>query len=178
MQIQTKVSGTLSTQLVGAFESNDTRYTSWVRKVTTTVDPLGTFYLATKYNSSVNGVEYLVMLRVAEQYLIRAEARARQNNLTGAKADINAVRNRSGLGNTTAATQADLLTAILHERQVELFTEQGQRFFDLRRTGNLDAVMNVVAPGKGGTWATFRQYWPIPTVDLLSNPNLKQTPGY
>jgi len=119
-----------------------------------------------------------MLLRLAEQYLIRAEARAQLNDIKGAATDLNVVRTRAGLGATAAANQTDMVGAVLQERRVELFTEPGHRFFDLKRTGTIDAVMGAAAPLKGGNWASFMQYWPIPTADILADPNLTQTPGY
>ncbi len=69
--------------------------------------------------------EYPVMLRLAEQYLIRAEARVHQGKLLDAVSDLNVIRNRSGLPNTAATTQEQILEAILQERRNELFTEEG-----------------------------------------------------
>jgi hypothetical protein len=171
------VTAALSTSLVNAFENNDRRFTYWVRLVTQAL-PAAAYYFPNKYKSNVVNAEYEVMLRLAEQYLIRAEARAQQNNITGAQADLNAIRTRAGLGATTAATQSDLVTAITKERRIEFFAELGHRFFDLKRTGTIDAVMNVAAPLKGGTWASFKQLWPISAADILQDPNLTQTPGY
>lgn len=170
---------TLSPQLLGSFEPNDARYTSWVG-VSTSGTPATNYYFANKYktkNATAN-VEALSVLRLSEQYLIRAEARAQRNNLTGAVSDINVIRTRATLPGTTAASQMDILAAILQERRIEFFTEMGHRFFDLKRTGKLDGVMSVVSPQKGSNWASYMQYWPIPTGETLLNPNLKQTPGY
>jgi len=174
----------ISQALLNQFEPNDTRFTNWVRPASTTAQ--GTFYFPNKYKSSVPGTEYNILFRLAEQYLIRAEARAKQNNLSGAQADINTIRNRAGLGNTTAASQADLLNAIMKERRVELFTEWGHRYYDLKRTGTLDAAMTAAVIEKSAnvftntpaTWSSFKQYWPIPNSDIVNNPNLTQTPGY
>jgi len=74
-----------------------------------------------------------------------------------------------------------LLAAIVHERQVELFTEWGHRWLDLKRTGKIDSVMGL--PGsacmkKGGTWSPNWQWYPLPAYDLLHDPNLKQNDGY
>jgi hypothetical protein len=176
--IGTLIPGILSTPFVNTFEPGDQRLKTWVRTATTVAAPVTTYYLANKYQSQVTNVEYLMLFRMAEQYLIRAEARAQQNNLAGAKTDIDIVRIRAGLAGVTISNQAAMLTAILHERQVELFTELGHRFFDLRRTATLDAVMTPLAPQKGGTWASFKQWWPIPNQDIVANPNLIQTPGY
>jgi hypothetical protein len=167
--------------LISAFEPGDTRFTNWVRSSTvtaTTTAPATTYYFPNKYKSNVNGVEYIVMLRLAEQYLIRAEARAEQNNTSGAQQDLNTVRARAGLPSTTATTQAALLTAIAKERQTELFTELGNRFFDLKRTGAINTVMGIVAPQKGGIWTSNQQIWPIPQGDIITDPNLTQAPGY
>jgi len=172
------LSAMISTSLKNAFETGDARFSSWVRSSVTSATPAITYYFPNKYKSNTVGAENIVLFRLAEQYLIRAEARAKQNNLTGAKTDLDAVRARAGLAGITATTQADMLTAIAHERQVELFTEEGHRFFDLRRTGTLDPVMTAVAPSKNATWVSFMQWWPIPGADILANPGLKQTPGY
>lgn len=170
----------LNPLVVQSFENGDLRLTNWVGSASLGT-PAVKYYYAYKYKvtaSITSPKETLIMLRLAEQYLIRAEARARQNNLTGAAADVNVIRNRAGLSVTGAATQADLLTAILQERRVELFTEQGHRFFDLKRMGQIDAVMNTVSPQKGSAWQSYMQYWPIPISETLKNPNLTQTPGY
>ena len=118
-----------------------------------------------------------MVLRFAELYLIRAEARAQQNKLTGANSaasDINVIRTRAGLSNTTATTQAALLLAVEKERQVELFTEWGHRWFDLRRTGRIDAVLSAVKP----TWKPTAALFPIPYLEIQRNPLLTQNNGY
>ncbi len=119
-----------------------------------------------------------MVLRLAEQYLIRAEARAETGDLTGALDDLNVIRSRAGLANSTASTQEEILAAILHERQTELFTEWGHRWLDLKRTGNVDDVMPTVAAEKGGSWETTDQFYPVPLSEIDRNPNLTQTPGY
>jgi len=167
----------LSASLVNAFEAGDARFTAWVRTVPV-ASTATTYYFPNKYKTNSSGTESYVMLRLAEQYLIRAEARSQQNNISGAQSDINVIRTRAGLGMTTATTQAALLTAVANERRTEFFVEPGHRFFDLKRTGTVDAVMTIAAPLKGGTWASFKQIWPVPANDLLQDPNLTQAPGY
>ncbi len=83
-----------------------------------------------------------------------------------------------GLGAIQPASKTALLAAIAKERQTELFAEYGHRFFDLKRTGRIDEVMNTVAPGKPATWQSYMSNWPIPPNDILSNPNLTPNPGY
>jgi starch-binding outer membrane protein, SusD/RagB family len=169
------------------FETNDKRRTNWVDS------PLlsGTrYYTPGKYKQKtvpqtgsqvILSSEYLVVFRLAEQYLIRAEAKTRLDRVDDAKTDLNAVRTRAGLPNTAAVDKAELLLAIEKERQVELFTEWGHRWLDLKRTNRVDAVMTEVYPLKvsGGTWDTHRQLYPIPINELQLNPNLlPQNDGY
>ncbi|MEJ2884285.1 RagB/SusD family nutrient uptake outer membrane protein [Pedobacter sp. GR22-6] len=169
----------ISESLKNSFETGDARFSNWLRLTTTTASPVGgQFYFPAKYKSNVVGAEFNILLRLAEQYLIRAEARARLNKLTEAKQDIDAVRARASLGGTPASLQPDLINAVMKERRVELFAEFGHRFYDLKRTGTIDVVMNIAAPLKGGTWASWKQIWPIPATDIIANPNLTQAPEY
>ncbi|MFY0482500.1 RagB/SusD family nutrient uptake outer membrane protein [Flavobacterium sp. PLA-1-15] len=160
--------------LMEAFEPGDLRKENWTNAIT---DGTTTWYHANKYKANTptgSSVEFPIVLRLAEQYLIRSEARARQGELTGAKEDLDIIRNRAGLGNSTAVTQAALLDAVLQERRVELFTEYGHRFFDLRNGGQLDAALGT----KSG-WQTTDRLLPLPETELLTNPNLgTQNPGY
>jgi hypothetical protein len=177
----------LSPQLLANFEPGDNRRfnRNWVDSV-----KVGSviYYFPYKYKVGKNATitslsqltEYLTILRLSEQYLIRAEARAQQNNIAGALADLNAIRNRAGLSNSTAGDKDALLEAILHERQVELFSEWGHRWFDLKRTGKVDAVLSMVRPlkAKGAPWQSWMQVYPILYDDMLKDPNLSQNTGY
>jgi hypothetical protein len=172
----------VSPQLLNSFEAGDKRRTNWVHDTTFAGTPYAYPY---KYKQGINVstvAEYGMVLRLAEQYLIRAEARAYQGKLPEAIADLNAIRNRAGLGNYvgSATDPAAILGAILHERQVELFTEWGHRWFDLIRTGTVNSVMGVVTPLKGGTWDPDRHQtlYPIPQIELGKDNNLTQNPGY
>ena len=160
--------------LTKTFETGDQRKVNWTKSLSYNGS---TFYYPYKYKirvTTASGNEYNVMLRLAEQYLIRSEARAMQNNITGAQTDLNAVRNRAGLGNTSAATQADILTALEHERWVELFTEMGDRWFNLRRTARINTVLALTKP----QWQNYQALYPIPIDEITANPNLTQNPGY
>lgn len=182
----------LSPSLLSAFEKNtttltdDLRKTYWLRSATmaasttTPVIPEQTNYFPNKYKSGIIGTENIILFRLAEQYLIRAEARARRSNLDGAKEDLDRIRNRAGLNGTSATLQVDIINAILKERRVELFTESSHRFLDLKRSGTIDAVMNVVVAQKGigATWNPLKQNFPIAVNDILANPKLIQTEGY
>lgn len=181
------VPAAMSTGLVASFQPGDLRIDNWtLQRSTTTAPANGRFYFPNKYKSGTNGAEFNIILRLAEQYLIRAEARARTNNITGAVADLNLIRARArdtGIAGAlpdypTTLTLQGCLDAVLKERRVELFTEQGHRFYDIKRFGLIDGIMNVYAPLKGADWESFKQYWPIPANDIQFNPNLSQTPGY
>jgi len=131
----------LSPQILAAFEPGDRRRTNWIDSVTANGI---IYYYPYKYKSATFNApvtEYEMILRLGEQYLIRAEARARQNNIPGAQADLNLIRTRAGLSSTTANDQSALLAVIGHERQAELFTEWGHRWLDLKRSGEIDAVI-------------------------------------
>jgi hypothetical protein len=167
-----------STNLLDAFEEGDLRRTNWVNSV---LAANGTrYYFPFKYKIGSGGppTEYTTILRLGEQYLIRAEANANLGGFSAANDDLNVIRARAGLPAVSYSNKEDLLAAILHERQVELFTEWGHRWLDLKRTGTVDAVMSVVCTQKGGTWKSTASYFPIPLSDLLRNKNLTQNSGY
>jgi hypothetical protein len=128
----------------------------------------GTKVLGALYPQS-NGTDPVYVIRIAELWLIRAEARARQNHLPEALYDLNAVRSRAGISASTAATQEELLAAIENERRVE-FALEPHRWFDLVRTGRAAAVLNVT-DGR-------RYVFPIPTPERQADPSLDQNPGY
>ena len=109
------------------------------------------------------------LMRTAELYLIRAEARAQQGNLPGALLDLNAVRVRAGLTGSTAATKEDMLLAIENERRVE-FALEPHRWFDLVRTGRAGALLNVTN--------TAKLLLPIPSQQILLDKSLTQNTGY
>lgn len=183
-----------ATALVKSFEAGDARKSNWLSIVKTGPN---SYYYPTKYKKEwdVNITqasqltEYDIVLRLAEQYLIRAEARNEQNNITGAVEDLNKLRSRSREAASadvpdplpdlkTTIGQADLRTIILKERRVELFTEWGHRWFDLRRSGTIDAALKEAQHTKGNTWASYKALYPVPSVDILLNASLSQNPGY
>jgi hypothetical protein len=172
----------LSPQILYAFEPGD-----WRRKGGNWVDSVivsgASWFFPAKYKATITSgaaTEYLMVFRLAEQYLVRAEARAQQNNKDGAQEDLNKIRTRAGLPDTKANDKASLLEAILNENQVEFFTEWGHRWLDLKRTGNINTVMSAVTPVKanGGQWQSYQQLYPVYYNDVQKNPNLSQNDGY
>jgi starch-binding outer membrane protein, SusD/RagB family len=167
----------LTNDLLSAFEANDQRKLNWTK---TKLVSGTTYYYPYKYKISqgtanATPAEYYMVLRLAEQYLIRAEARAHLNKFAESQSDLNAIRSRAGLPNTTATDQASLLAAVEHERQVELFAEWGHRWFDLIRTNRATAVL---APIKGSSWQATDVLYPVPFSEMQRDPSLTQNPGY
>ena len=111
--------------------------------------------------------------------LIRAEAALKQNKLDNAVIDVNAIRARAGLADYAGSVTAEAIEGeINHQRQSELFTEWGHRWLDLKRTGNIDAVMNAACTLKGGSWKSEWQLYPISLTELQRGVNLFQNQGY
>lgn len=118
------------------------------------------------------------LIRVAEMYLIRAEARAQQNNISGgesAESDINIIRERAGVPLIQGTSKNQMLLVIENERRMELCFE-GHRWYDLIRTGRAKSVMDEFT----SNWTEKDELWPIPLREVTNNPSLKdaQNPGY
>jgi len=114
-------------------------------------------------------------LRYSEVLLMKAEAMNELGQTSNAANYLNQVRNRAGLANTTATTQANMKTAIYKERRLELAMEH-DRWFDLIRTGQAQAAM--AANGKTFKVGTH-EVFPIPNKFILEAKGLAaQNPGY
>jgi hypothetical protein len=190
----------LNQSLLGSFEAGDDRRTIWVDTYSA-IDPPGDFYFPSKYTDTAFNAditpetgttfmtEYSMVLRLAEQYLIRAEARVNLGDLPGAIADLNIIRTRARaqptpqvpepLPNLTVSlNQTQVLKAVWQEKKIELFSEWGHRWLDLKRTGQVNAVMEAFALQKGGSWQDADALYPLPALDLHRAPQLTQNPGY
>jgi hypothetical protein len=165
----------LTNDLVSAFEPGDNRLTAWTG---TTTNGGQVFYYPYKYQNpgATPVTEDHILFRLAEQYLIRAEARMQLGNLTGAIADVNIIRSRAGLTLLPLSlTPAETATSIQQERRIELFAELGHRWLDLKRTGQVNLVIGTLKPS---TWNSNAGLWPIPLDQLAANPSLTQNKGY
>jgi len=137
--------------------------------------PPGNLWYGKLYYRNPLGTDPAYVIRIAELYLIRSEARAQQNNLIGANSaqtDLNAVRSRAGLGTTTAATLSEILLALEKERQVE-FPFEADRWFNLVRTDRAQTVLAL--PDK------HLYLFPIPYNETLVDRQLagaNRNPGY
>lgn len=125
--------------------------------------------------SRINGTDNVIIIRLAEMYLIRAEAKARKAapDLEGALADVNVIRARAGLAASTAATAADILKQLYEERYYE-FAHEGHAFFDYKRTNRLASTFT----GFSGANA-FRAIFPTPQREIInSGGKIVQVAGY
>lgn len=169
-----------------AFEKNtagvdDLRKSNWTGK-----NNAGVYYVNKYKILTGSGDEYSVFLRLAELYLIRAEARAQQNKLNGsgsAETDLNVIRARAGLEDRIGLNKAAMLAAVEQERKLELFGEYPHRWFDLKRSaGFADASKSradeVLMPLKGTFWQSTDVLFPIPSGQISVNPALDQNAGY
>jgi hypothetical protein len=172
----------MTSVLVASFEDSDMRRTEWVDS---TVYMGQVYYYPYKYEYGPaqdidNGsyAEYYMVLRLAEQYLIRAEAEANGagGGINAAINDMDTIRLRAGLGVYSGSQNEDsVLAAIYHERQVELFAEWGHRWLDLKRWAD---PVQILSNNKGITVSSSSLLFPIPSTELTSDPNLAQNPGY
>ncbi len=112
-----------SNSLIENFEPNDQRKVNWINSE---IYEGETIYHPFKFTTAAVGSnEYFTVFRLAEQYLIRAEARAMQGRLDEAIADINLIRQRHGglmEELSVPASQLECIDVILRERRVDLFT--------------------------------------------------------
>ncbi|MHB8208616.1 RagB/SusD family nutrient uptake outer membrane protein [Mucilaginibacter sp.] len=164
----------LTNSLLNSFEPGDLRKAAWINADTVSGQVYPYPYKYKAGETSGTPTENYVVLRLAEQYLIAAEAKANANDPAGAMSDLNIIRQRAGLPLKSGLDQASLLQAIEQERRTELFCEWGNRWFDLNRTGRATAVFATDKP----TWKTYAALFPIPQPEITANPNLKQNSGY
>jgi hypothetical protein len=131
-----------------------------------------------KYDDVTNNADNVLVIRMAEMYLVRAEAAARLAGGSAAASeqvisDINMIRERAGLPPVTDLTNEAALEEILQQRRLE-FIGEGLRFMDLKRYNlTCDLVGFCEEDGEA-----FRNLWPIPLQQIEVNPSLTQNPGY
>ncbi|NQX38440.1 SusD family protein [Pedobacter steynii] len=176
----------LSPNLLSSFQPGDERLKKWVGVFE---NPGGSWYYPNKYKVKIGAnpvTEYSMVLRLAEQYLIRAEARIMQSKIALGIEDLNSIRERARAIPTQDISdplpplslelnKQDAITAVETERRIELFSEWGHRWLDLKRTDRVDAVLSTL---KSPNWERTDALYPIPITELLNASKLKQNPGY
>lgn len=170
----------LSDQLLNSFETGDKRRASWT-------SPYANAFTTAKYKiNQANGVvrgpqtEYYVVMRLAELYLIRAEAIAlgQPAGKDNAIDDINVLRRRADVTELPKTLTAEQVAdAVAKERQLELFGEWGHRWFDLKRTGKASQVLSQIS-FKQPWLGDYQLVYPIPNQDITFNAFLEQNPEY
>ncbi|MCL8008308.1 RagB/SusD family nutrient uptake outer membrane protein [Gelidibacter japonicus] len=161
-------------------DQEDLRLTNWVASFTS--DGKILFYpykYKIQYDASGGRInEYSMVLRLAEQYLIRAEANVHLGNLQNAIADVDKIRERAEITLISESnphiSESELLETILQERRKEFFAEWGHRWFDLKRFRK-----SFILSQKPNTdWQETDIWYPIPSNERLKNPKLTQNDGY
>ncbi len=166
----------------------DTSYTDKTGKVIsqaaiTPITPKGVLIKKYQDASSVGASTSvnIPILRLADMYLVAAEAEAKLNGATPIAYNlINVVRTRAGLaGLATGLSKDDFINAVLQERSWEFFAE-GDRWYDLTRTGKflteVPKAVNNVFPARP-VQAKYK-YFPIPQDELNANPKMEQNPDW
>jgi len=128
-----------------------------------------------KYRSKFSSV---IKIRLADILLLKAEAYVAQGNAAEATTLVNRIRTRAKLTSLTTVTADD----VLNERRLELAFE-GQRWFDLVRTGKVMTVMNTLNSRDIGRLPMDvvnedKTILPIPQPQIDKNPSMLQNPGY
>ena len=127
----------------------------------TTLDNLN---FINKYPSGQKGTDPVVISRLAEMYLISAEAQGVEKGL----GRLNELRQARGLNKVLPGTEAEFVEAILTERRKEFLCE-GHRWYDLVRTGKAVEKLGI---------EPYQTLMPIPAAERQANKNLTQNNGY
>ncbi len=153
--------------LVASYEANDERLEASIAFA-------GDAPYSIKYSDIETGTDNVYVLRLAEMYLIRAEANAQLvRDAAIILDDLNAVRERAGLAPSSTTNHQALLLEIEEQRRLE-FAFEGHRWFDLVRTGRAVAVLE-------GVTHINQTLFPIPLNEILANDAIgeeDQNPGY
>jgi hypothetical protein len=161
------------------FEPGDRRQLNWTTSVIGANDTAYLPYKYKRYTTTASHDEYSMVLRLAEVYFIRCEARLQQDKLSLAIDDLDKIRMRAGLpliqSTNPDISKEDLLLAIQQEKRIEFLAEWGHRWLDLKRWGRAENVLSPIKPG----WSNNDLLYPIPSGELNRNSNLKpQNNGY
>jgi hypothetical protein len=157
--------GTLTTQILDTTR----QYHPWIRKIDG--DPYNDDVTAGKTGNDI------IVMRLAETYLLRAEAYMRKGNKTLAAADLNTIRSRA---KATLITENDVtVDFLLDERARELIIEEPRRR-TLVRMGVLYDRVRKYNPSSAATVKPHNNLWPIPlkVIDSNTGSKLEQNPGY
>jgi starch-binding outer membrane protein, SusD/RagB family len=151
-------------------------------------DQSGTTRLSTEHDQN------FIVYRLAEIYLMKAEAEIMNGSVDAATDDINTVRERAGLSDISSSSdKASMLTYLLEERQRE-FCGEGKNWFDLLRIAKRDnfstyksmVIDQILLSANANNEALIRStlsdnnawYLPINSDELELNKKLVQNEAY
>jgi hypothetical protein len=117
----------------------------------------------------------IIMYRVGGIKLMYAEALNELGRTSEAIIQLNDIRRRAGLDNTTAASQVDIRQALLRENLVES-TLEGSRWFTLIRSGRISQEVSNINTSVYDE--NSKLLWPVGEVSIRQNENLKQNAAY
>jgi hypothetical protein len=126
--------------------------------------------------SSAQSFYTFPLIRLAEMYLIAAEAENEINGPDAAYPYINKIRQRarvdksdpSHVPDLAGLTQDEFREAVLNERKWELYTE-GQAWFDLKRTNTFNKVQMARGDELTVPIGPYNQVWILPDFEILNN---------
>lgn len=181
---------TVTSQFMAAYEAGDQRKLVWLDSTDYVNDPNSPpaiSYYPFKYITGIYNADsgqpqpqYYVVFRLAEAYLIRAEAAAHGagGGLSTAIKDLNSIRDRADLNDLNDnLNQQEVINAVARERRIEFFAEWGHRWFDLKRTGQASTVLPLIS-AKQPWLGDYQLLYPIPTAEITADRFLLQNPGY
>lgn len=124
------------------------------------------------------------LIRLAEMYLIAAEAENEINGPAAAYQYINTIRKRArgdqndptNVPNLSSLSQEQFRQAVLLERQHE-FYEEGFAWYDMKRTQTFDKVQKARGGKLNVPIGAYNNTWVIPDTEVLNN-NIPQNPDY
>ncbi|MFV0231470.1 MAG: RagB/SusD family nutrient uptake outer membrane protein [Empedobacter falsenii] len=161
------------------FSMNDKRRDAFIGKTNNNV--LYTKKLQKTSNDVADGGSNVVVLRLADIYLLLAECYANSNDFSNANIYLNKIKTRASIPSVNLTIKNDLLNEIELERRKELVGE-GHRWFDLVRTGKAIETMTkhlANTPGYGTAIIKANNLlMPIPQSQVNTDPAIKQNPGY
>jgi hypothetical protein len=168
--------------LLARFNPADKRFNSSIVYKNVAYDtyyPASAYPIANKIRAKESNI---ILMRLADIMLLKAEALTELNNIPQAMEIVNTIRTRAGLGSVDTNQSQDAARLIVEdERQLELFME-GHRWFDLLRNDRAIAVMTQHKNKNGEiifpSIPEFRLLWPIPQIEKDTNPRLTQNKGY
>ncbi|WP_034670073.1 RagB/SusD family nutrient uptake outer membrane protein [Chryseobacterium populi] len=166
-------------EVYNIFASGDSRRNAFIG-----LTPSGVPYskkLVKTSDAVADGGSNVVVLRLADVYLLMAECYAKANDFSNSNLYLNKIKTRAGLNPVNFTDQQQLTDEIALERRKELVGE-GHRWFDLVRTGKAVTVMTAHFQNTPGyNTAVIKDYnllMPVPQGQINTDPAIKQNPGY